>query len=128
MATAVVVLLVGCGTVDGFPCETPGASQCDGPDIAFCEGTKWNTYACPSGCSPLKDGLCDWRGVKDGAQCPRAVAGDGYCPADGRMTACGLNSLDGKSYWFTADCPRCVKDAEPKSVLRDTGTGRLACE
>lgn len=123
---AVMLMVTGCGTINGQPCEARGAHQCDGSDVAYCEGSAWKTYACPAGCG--LDGLCAWGSPALGTPCPYGAEAASICTADGELTTCALGAESSSALWVAFPCARCVKGAEPKSVLRDDGSGHLRCD
>jgi hypothetical protein len=97
-----VMVLAGCGPIDGTTCETADSRRCDGTTkVAYCEAGKWKSYDCPSGCSG--EGECAWRGVVEGASCPTLRA-QPPCVADGESITCGTGT------WQKTACPLCKKD------------------
>lgn len=124
------VVMAGCGSVDGLPCEKADSSQCDGPRVAYCErassgGLKWRSYDCPSGCDVLKPVLkCDWRGVVAGASCPAGFAALEFCSGDGSSMLCA-RGVDGGA-WVEIPCSRCQAGARVTEVL-DCSGGNGAC-
>ena len=122
-----VMALVGCAPLNGTPCDKPGARQCDGADIAYCEGTKWKTYACPSICDALK-GSCDWRGVKAGDLCSKEAQGHGICTADGVLTVCAVSVLEPDVARFgSGPCAPCVKDQRLEDLVAPGKDGLYHC-
>lgn len=125
------VVVAGCGSVDGFPCEKADASQCDGARVAYCErassgGLKWRSYDCPVACNPLGAVMCDWNNAKAGEACPAVLAAQTRCPGDGRLLIC-LTTASGGA-WVDAPCPRCVAGAETSAVLNCSGgSGVCSC-
>lgn len=125
LVLAVVLALVGCAPLDGYPCETEAATQCEGARVAYCEransgGLKWKAYDCPSGCDPLKaTAKCDWKGAVGGAVCPAGLAAQTHCPGDGKIMLC-LAAADGGA-WVDSTCERCVSGAATADVLRCSG-------
>ena len=121
---AVLVVMAGCAPIDGYPCETEAATQCEGSRVAYCErassgGLKWKAYDCPSGCDPLKASeKCDWKGAVPGAACP-AGATTGLCAADARDIIC-LASPNGR-VWQDVECAMCRAGQRPEDVLRCSG-------
>lgn len=125
----VVVVVSGCGMIDGAPCQKQDATQCDGADVSYCErtslgGLKWNTYACPSGCDAIA-GKCSWSGVKNGTPCPPAYAPLGVCTNDGESTSC-VKTADGGAVWKSYPCAKCQKD---QPLAGDAGmSGQISCD
>lgn len=123
MALVVAVALAGCAPLNGTPCSTPGTRQCDGPDIAYCEGAKWKTYACPGICDALKNS-CDWSaGAVEGHDCPRR--GVGFCSGDGVLMICG--TAGGAMNWEAVACSPCVAGKRLEDLVPQGKDGLYHC-
>jgi len=124
MMAVAVMMLAGCGSIDGTTCASGDTMRCDGVDISFCESSRWQTYACPSGCGANG---CDWRGVKAGDACGEGPQGQGICTADGMLTVCVFSYESKVGRFVSAACAPCEKDKRLEDLVPQGKDGLYHC-
>ncbi|MFO0600565.1 MAG: hypothetical protein U0228_34980 [Myxococcaceae bacterium] len=119
----VALSLVGCGASEGSPCQTPNALQCaSATSVLACEGTTWKAYPCPS----CTGSTCNWKNAANGASCPFAAAGDGWCNFDNRQMSCYWSSLADAGVFVESACSGCTAGKSLAEVGKCSG-GKCSC-
>jgi len=123
-----VMVLAGCGPIDGTTCETADSRRCDGATkVAYCEAGKWKSYDCPAGCAG--DKCSSWKGAVAGQACPPA-AGASWCDADGHVFLCSpnLTTTPVSARWTEGPCMACRKDVPLEQTGNCNASGACACQ